>query len=278
MASLNYINLGCGVHYHQDWVNVDFTVTGKDVIAYNLNNGIPFQNDTFDVVYHSHVLEHFQKQNAEFFIRECYRVLKTYGIIRVAVPDLEQIIIEYHKQLLLAITGDEKSVINYEWIMLELFDQMVRNYSGGNMAEHIFKDKLENEDYIFQRIGYEGKELRKSYFTDKGNESHKENKLSLKQNIKFIIKKFLVKMIFTEKYEEIQNYLRIAKFRQSGEIHQWMYDKYSLPLLLRQNGFKNIEIKSAYESNIPEYSKFNLDVINDEIRKPDSLFIEAYKL
>jgi predicted SAM-dependent methyltransferase len=271
---LKYINLGCGSHFHQDWVNVDFVVTGKDVIAHNLNFGIPFQNDSFDVVYHSHVLEHFSKKNAEVFIRECYRILKQDGILRVVIPDLEQIIIEYQKQLQLAINGEKKSVLNYDWIMLELFDQTVRNHSGGLMAEYIFQEKLENEDYIFQRIGHEGKELRKSYFANKGDCSMpKEYKRSLKQRIKLSIKRFLVELIFKEKIEVIDNYLRIGKFRQSGEIHQWMYDRYSLTLLLKQN----IEVKTAYESQIPGFSKFNLDVINGEIRKLDSLFIEAFK-
>jgi predicted SAM-dependent methyltransferase len=76
MAKYKYINLGCVSHFHEDWVNVDFVVTGKDVIAHNLNLDIPFENDTFEVVYHSHVLELFSKDKVDFFIRECYRVLK----------------------------------------------------------------------------------------------------------------------------------------------------------------------------------------------------------
>lgn len=278
MTTLKYINLGCGAHFHEDWVNVDFAVTGKNVIAHDLNRGIPFQNDSFDVVYHSHVLEHFSKEKAEIFIRECYRVLKNNGILRVVIPDLEQIIIEYQKQLQLATRGEDKANLNYDWIMIELFDQMVRNHSGGLMAEYIFQEKLENEKFIFRRIGLEGKELRKYYYANNGNSSpHKGNKLRIEQKIKFAIKRFLVELIFKEKYEKIENYLSIGKFRQSGEIHQWMYDRHSLSLLLKQNGFKKIVVKTAYESDITEFSKFNLDVINGEIRKPDSLFIEAFK-
>lgn len=275
---LDYINLGCGNHFHEDWVNVDFLVTGKDVIAHNLNQGIPFQDNYFDVVYHSHVLEHFAKKDAGAFLSECYRVLKKDGIIRVAVPDLEQIINEYQKQLPAAVTGQEKSVLNYDWIMLELFDQTVRNVSGGEMAEFIYQEKLGNEEYIFKRIGLEGKNLRRDYLNHKGNSgAPNESKKSLKQKIRSKLKKYLVKRIFREKYEIIENYLKIGKFRQSGEIHQWMYDRYSLSLILHQNGFRNIEVKTAYESQIPEFSKFNLDVVDGEIRKPDSIFIEAWK-
>lgn len=277
MTSLKYINLGCGAHFHKDWVNVDFSVTGKNVIAHNLNCGIPFPNDTFDVVYHSHVLEHFSKKNADFFIKECYRVLKTNGILRVVIPDLEQIVLEYQKQLDLALKGEEKSKLNYSWIMLELFDQMVRNNSGGQMAEYIFQEKIENEEYVLQRIGNEAKELRKDYYISKEKQSlNIKQVVNLKQRINNIFKN-LLRLGFSKNYEKIVTYLNIGKFRQSGEIHQWMYDRYSLPLLLRNNGFNKIEVKTAYESQIPEFSTFDLDVLNGGIRKPDSLFIEAFK-
>ena len=38
--------------------------------------GIPFPNDSFDAVYHSHFLEHLNKDDAPDFLLECYRVCK----------------------------------------------------------------------------------------------------------------------------------------------------------------------------------------------------------
>lgn len=274
MTSLKYINLGCGTHFHKDWVNLDFVKTGENVIAHNLNLGIPFGDDSYEVVYHSHVLEHFQKDKADFFIKECHRVLKDDGIIRIAVPDLEQIINEYQTQLKLAIQGDEKSELNYNWIMLELFDQTVRNHSGGQMAEYLFQEELKNEDYVFYRIGSEAKNLRNSYFANKAVKLKAWS--SLKQKLKSALK-WAQKKLVNKKFKLVEQHLKIGRFRQSGEIHQWMYDRYSLSLLLKQNGFRKIAVKTAFESDIPEFSKFNLDVINGEIRKPDSLFVEAYK-
>lgn len=278
MSELRYINLGCGTHFHEDWVNVDFNLSGKGVIVHNLNLGIPFPNNYFDVVYHSHVLEHFSKMNAELFVGECYRVLKKNGIIRVVVPDLEQIIAEYQKQLGLATGSASKTNPNYDWIVIELFDQMTRNKSGGIMIDYILQDKLENEEYIFQRIGHEAKNLRKYYIENSNPYLQNEiTKPNLKQKIKFEIKRFIIELIFREKYDVIDSYLKTGKFRQSGESHQWMYDRYSLSLLLNQNGFDQIEVKTAFESNIPDFSKYNLDVVDNEIRKPDSLFMEAVK-
>ena len=67
MEKLSYINLGCGSTFNEKWVNVDFISTGKDVIAHNLTKGIPFKDNSFKAAYHSHVLEHFTKPDAETF-------------------------------------------------------------------------------------------------------------------------------------------------------------------------------------------------------------------
>jgi hypothetical protein len=64
----------------------------------------------------------------------------------------------------------DKSNPDYDWIIIELFDQMVRNQSGGFMAEYISQDKIENEEYIFERIGNEAKKIRNSYLGDIENQ------------------------------------------------------------------------------------------------------------
>ena len=61
---LRLLNLGCGNRYHHSWINMDFSPRGADVIAHNLYKGIPSESNTFDVVYHSHLLEHFPKKYA----------------------------------------------------------------------------------------------------------------------------------------------------------------------------------------------------------------------
>jgi predicted SAM-dependent methyltransferase len=86
MEKLPYINLGCGFTFNDSWVNVDFISTGKDVIAHNLTQGIPFKDYSFQAAYHSHELEHFTKTDAEKFISECYRILQSGGILRIAIP------------------------------------------------------------------------------------------------------------------------------------------------------------------------------------------------
>lgn len=273
-----YLNLGCGKRYHKEWTNVDFKSNSDNVIECNLLNGIPFQDCKFEVVYHSHVLEHFTKSEGRKFIEECYRVLKKNGIIRIAVPDLEQIVREYLTNLELALSGNQQSKYNYDWIMLEMYDQVLRNKTGGDMAQYLYQAKIPNEQYVYKRIGEEARMLRNDYLNNINNKKQEHNKNILnKVKVKInSIKKRIIKVICKRNNVDIK-YTNIGKFRSSGEIHQWMYDRYSLNKLLTEVGFKNIEIKTVFESNIPNWEKFKLESENQTIYKPDSLIIEAIK-
>ncbi len=71
----------------------------------------------------------------------------------------------------------------------------------------------------------------------------------------------------------------LGRFRQSGEVHKWMYDRVSLGQLLQQAGFVQIRVCAANESSIPDFNRYQLDILGDgTTRKPDSLFMEATKL
>lgn len=72
--------------------------------------------------------------------------------------------------------------------------------------------------------------------------------------------------------------LEVARFRSSGEIHRWMYDRFSLKTVLESVGFKDANRVGPMESRIPNWSSFNLDTDPDgETYKPDSLYMEAIK-
>jgi hypothetical protein len=71
--------------------------------------------------------------------------------------------------------------------------------------------------------------------------------------------------------------VREGFFRQSGEIHQWMYDRYSLSRLLERAGFSGIRRCRAGESDIEGFAGHALEVVGGRERKPDSLYMEASK-
>ncbi len=277
MSKVNYLNLGCGATFNANWTNVDFVSTGKDVIAHNLLAGVPFEPNTFEVVYHSHVLEHFPKNKAKHFIKECYRVLKPGGVIRIAIPDLERIVKNYLMYLEASLNNEPQAAQKYEWSMLELYDQVVRTESGGEMIAFI-KDESKNcDDFLLERNGHEVQLIMDNLRTKEATVSEplevKPKSRNLPFNIIPRIKEKLKRWLLKEDYA----LLNIAQFRNGGEIHQWMYDRYSLKLLLQSCGFTDITVVTAFTSSIPNWKMYELDGKKGKVRKPDSLFIEAKK-
>jgi predicted SAM-dependent methyltransferase len=274
----SYLNVGCGNKYHKDWINVDMYSNNSDVISCNLLKGIPFPNEKFEVLYHSQLLEHFPKEKAFDFMKECYRVLKKNGTIRVVVPDLENIVNEYKKYLNENLKNPSKQTeANYDWILLEMYDQTVRNFDGGLMGKYLSQEKIVNEQYVIDRLGYDGRSIRE-YFLSGTNDLIKRN-IKLLELVKFSKKilgypiRKITKLILGDKYEKY----KLGIFRLGGEPHMWMYDRYSLSRLLKDVGFRDIKNKSSFESEIPNWELYELDVKDGLAYAPKALFIEAKK-
>lgn len=270
---MKYLNLGCGSRYHEDWINYDFVSNSTFVKQTNLIDGIPSGNESLDVVYHSHVLEHFTKSQGEKFLNECFRVLKSGGILRVVVPDLEQIAINYLDTLKNVLENQTiETKARYNWSKVEMLDQLVREKSGGEMLD-IWKQKdLVNENQIVERLGDEFLRIRKNILASDIQQIPTSNK-PLNKSFKSIFKNYIFR-----KLKINDKNLELGNFRNNGEVHKWMYDRYSLTELLLHVGFKEVKIVSAFKSEIINWNKYSsLDIENGKIRKPDSLFIEAYK-
>ncbi|MEP7375337.1 MAG: methyltransferase domain-containing protein [Chitinophagaceae bacterium] len=271
---MKFLNLGCGYKYVKadEWLNADMMSIGDDVVKCNFLDGIPFETGRFDLVYHSHVLEHFAKADGEKFIAECYRILKPGGVIRIALPNLEVIAKEYLKNLDRAAAGEQNADHDYDWTMLEMYDQTVRNKAGGNMMGYLTQDRIPNERYVFGRIGAGGEKWRKEYSTladtGKGRETVLKKIIERPSLIFKGIKQLFIRLVLSKKNLQ---YYKAGQFRFGGEIHQWMYDRYSLGRLLQQVGFKEIVVRTATASYVENWSMYKLD----DPTETASLFIEA---
>jgi predicted SAM-dependent methyltransferase len=242
MSIPNLLNLGCGSRFRDGWVNVNFTSTGKDVIAADLGKGIPFPDDYFDAVYHSHLLEHISKSDAPFFMKECHRVLRKGGVIRVVVPDLEAIVKQYLTSLEQNRSGDANANSNHEWMMIELLDQLVRVRSGGEMAAYLMQDVIPNEDFVIQRCGTEVRKIIQSARQVKADApAPRKNRFSLSRLFPRIRERLICFLLGDEECTT----LKLGRFRTGGEVHKWMYDSISLGRLLTKSGFENMVIRSA---------------------------------
>ena len=124
------------------------------------------------------------------------------------------------------------------------------------------------------RIGFELSNCRAGSQKKMGKKSKLKRPIWLIQKIRYRISEILV---FLVAGRSAQLAFREGIFRNSGEVHRWMYDRYSLSRLLIESGFINIHICQADESSIPDFNTYELDSCQGNVRKPDSLFIEATK-
>jgi ubiquinone/menaquinone biosynthesis C-methylase UbiE len=65
--------------------------------VHDLKKPLPFRDDTFTAIYASHVLEHLYLVEAQKLLVECKRILRHRGTIRLVVPDLHSMVLDYLK-------------------------------------------------------------------------------------------------------------------------------------------------------------------------------------
>lgn len=274
--TMNFLNIGCGSVFDQDWINLDVDPYSKDVKTWDIRKGLPFADNSLDACYSSHVVEHLTSIEAQKLMGECFRVLKRGGVIRLVVPDLEAIAKLYLNTLAQIDAGESEAELKYDWMMLELYDQTVRSFSGGEMRKYLATKK--NQEFVRSRFGMEAENYWKEIEAPKQTIIQKLNSKIFKKVIqKFRISSssFLVRLLYGK---EVETAFKESIFRNSGEIHKWMYDRFSLARMLKQAGFVDVTVCEAVQSQIINFSLYNLDTTKDgRTRKPDSLFIEAIK-
>ncbi len=269
------LNVGCGRQFHPEWENIDLESVSPHVKPHDVTNGLPYASDSLDVVYHSHILEHLKPEKGRELIDECFRVLRPGGVLRIVVPDLERIANLYLRMHDKAWKGDERAEIHYRWMKLELLDQLVRETSGGQMGRYMASDEIKNSAFVHARVGHE-------YWICRSIDEHESSgQRRWWQQIKstwwhFRERAALLGVRLLMGTKAVQAF-REGLFRSRGEVHRWMYDRFSLKSLCRDAGFEQFKVCQADESSIHDFDRFELDSVEGQIRKPDSLFVECTK-
>lgn len=269
-----YLNIGCGRRYHHAWVNLDLESNDPAVIRHDVTHGLPFESQSFHAVYHSHVLEHLKPKQGAELISECFRVLKPGGVLRIVVPDLESITKLYLKTHGEACDGDPSAQVNYHWMKLELIDQMVRENSGGQMGRYMARQDLENKEFVRSRVGDEFSICQSPDAGNSAGPSIWSRLAHATQKMRIQIVRHMIRWALGV---EAQSAFDVGMFRNQGEVHQWMYDRFSLNALCAEAGFQQFQVCRADESRIENYAQFELDSVDSHVRKPDSIFVECQK-
>jgi predicted SAM-dependent methyltransferase len=136
------LHLGCGNKFIPDFIHID--LIDMPHIDYNsdVSNLKMFGESSVDLIYASHVLEHFGRFEFRRILAEWFRVLKPDGILRLAVPDFAAC-----------------AKIYYEQGLANGLNGLIGLISGGQKDQYDFHKMIFDEEFLTD-------ELRKLGFRD----------------------------------------------------------------------------------------------------------------
>lgn len=96
--AIKKLHIGAQHQHLEGWLNVDIEPYGDRGVFMDATQTFPFDNNSFDYVFSEHMIEHISFDEGVFMVKECYRILKTGGTIRISTPDLNFLIDLYQSQ------------------------------------------------------------------------------------------------------------------------------------------------------------------------------------
>jgi predicted SAM-dependent methyltransferase len=155
------LNLGCYDRKIYGFINIDIREdVSPDIVddVFKLNK---FENESVDLIYACHVLEHADYIESEKALKRWYKILKPGGVLRLAVPDMEAHFAHYyyHKNLRLlhsTFWGSQKHSYDYHkngWDYKKLKEDLttvgfrdINRYDWGD-TEHFHVDDYSQTYY-----------------------------------------------------------------------------------------------------------------------------------
>lgn len=87
------LNLGSGSVKLEGFLNLDLG-DGAD-IKIDITKGLWQWTGSVDYIYSEHFIEHVTYEQAAYILRECFRVLRVGGVVRISTPDLDILVEKY---------------------------------------------------------------------------------------------------------------------------------------------------------------------------------------
>ena len=84
------LQIGAGVNTPAGWLHTNFYPIEpfrSDIIFMDATRPFPFGDEQFDYIYSEHMIEHVPYLGGLFMLKECFRVLKPGGRLRILTPD-----------------------------------------------------------------------------------------------------------------------------------------------------------------------------------------------
>ncbi len=89
------VQLGAGPHPMPGWLATDAVPRSDEVVELDAREPLPFPDDCIDFIHAEHLIEHLAYRPGQRLLRECRRVLRPGGVLRLATPDLARLVAIY---------------------------------------------------------------------------------------------------------------------------------------------------------------------------------------
>jgi predicted SAM-dependent methyltransferase len=91
------LHIGCGEKILPGYIHIDKKSYPHVDYVTDCSDLHMFDDNSVDLIYACHLLEHIERYNIDKVLREWFRVLKPGGVLRLSVPDFESLIEVYDK-------------------------------------------------------------------------------------------------------------------------------------------------------------------------------------
>lgn len=89
------LHLGCGNKHIDGFINIDVRPLESVDLVEDITILKSFSKDSVDLIYSSHVLEHFGRNEYMSVLSNWYNLLKPGGVLRICIPDFEKVVEHY---------------------------------------------------------------------------------------------------------------------------------------------------------------------------------------
>lgn len=223
---------------------------------------LPFAAGRFQAIYACRIVQHLTRDEGRALFDDLARLLRGGGVLRVSVPDVEEIARSY----LAAIDACRQHLTperdqRRRELALQLTDQMMRDVSGGQLAAEIRSGRL-GAERLRERFG----DCLDGLLPAAGRTPRRGGRLNaLKRGVRQAVRLAL-------------GQVRFQDVLARRETDLWIYDRVMITRLAEEAGFRQVEFPPSDRSRIAGWQDWGPDrsVRGDYCYEP-SLFAECVR-
>jgi len=134
------LHIGCGKrNFGNDWIHIDGNK--YDHVQFINATELSFDTNSVDLIYASHLIAYFNRDEIKNVLKEWHRVLKPNGILRIATPDFNAMV---------------KLYISQNLILTELLGPLYGKWDLNGEIYHKTAYDFESLSNVLYSIGFSG--------------------------------------------------------------------------------------------------------------------------